>query len=90
MSNYGWIITHDLIEFGLDRGTTGPRSIPDDILERLKKGDGKKFTLHDDDGELCYKGRYIGPEDESMFGPLDDFGMPNAGCTEIRYGGKVL
>lgn len=43
----------------------------------------------DDDGEVYYHGRFItatgeyGSEDD--FGPLEDFGGPNAGCTEIQY-----
>ena len=41
-----------------------------------------KFRMYDDDGILYYEG--ISTNDSS-FGPLDDYGMPNAGCTEIRY-----
>ncbi len=42
-----------------------------------------------DDGELYYTGRSDGLEPDADcdagFAPLYDFGMPNAGCTEIKY-----
>jgi hypothetical protein len=49
-------------------------------------GDGseltEKFRLLDDDGIVYYEGR---SGDSSDFGPLDDFGMPNAGAARIQY-----
>lgn len=58
------------------KGLSGPRGY---------KGDGSelthKFRMYDDDGELYYEGRC----DEESFGPLDDFGKPNAGATSIEY-----
>jgi hypothetical protein len=51
-------------------------------------GDGTELTcafkMFDDDGELYYEGR----SKEIGFEPLDDFGMPNAGCTYIQYKNK--
>lgn len=41
-----------------------------------------EFRLYDDDGELYYSGRQNQHGDG--FEPLDQYGMPNAGCTEIR------
>jgi hypothetical protein len=41
--------------------------------------------MYDDDGELYYEGYSLAGSD---FGPLWDFGMPNAGCTGIKYKGK--
>ena len=44
--------------------------------------------MYDADGELIYSGRIITRDDsgsETDFAPLDDFGKPNAGCTEIWY-----
>lgn len=78
------------------KGMTGPRDIGPDHLATLEavakagfnryQGESvRKFQMRDDDGELYYTGLYIGPDDENMFGPLDDFGMPNAGATEISY-----
>ena len=82
------------------KGMTGPRNIGQDHAETLRsvasagyskyQGESvRKFKIYDDDGELYYTGLYIGPDDgdlgDDAFGPLDDFGMPNAGATEIRY-----
>jgi hypothetical protein len=61
------------------------------MIAKAKKG--RAFAMYDDDGELYYRGRIwtaAEPGTEADFGPLDDFGTPNAGCTEIRYGGKTL
>lgn len=95
---YGWIITKDNLHEkwmkedpelagSSGEGTIGPRYIKKEILAALKKGKGRLFKMYDDDNELYYTGRYIGPEplDEFAFGPLDDYGMPNAGCTRIDY-----
>ena len=84
MSRYGWIITRDLINEEAV-GTTGPRWISDEISARLMRGEGISLRMYDDDGEHYYSGRYIGPDDDAMFGPLRDFGAPHAGATEIRY-----
>jgi hypothetical protein len=90
-STYAWIITRDYLaeeDGGLmpEKGTTGPRDAPDAMLAQLAAGEGTPFRLYDDDGELYYDGRLIGDsESEDAFGPLDDFGRPNAGATEIRY-----
>lgn len=88
--DYGWIITEDHIskECGdkSEVGISGPRNISKAVLARLKKGEGVKFKLYDDDGILYYEGLQIeGDEgDEGTFAPLDNFGMPNSGCTELK------
>jgi hypothetical protein len=41
-----------------------------------------RFRMLDDDRELYYEGR---SGNSSDFGPLNDFGMPNAGATIIQY-----
>jgi hypothetical protein len=87
---YGWIIDTDHIEGGRSNGTMGPRDISPNIelmLETDKKC-GKRFRMFDDDGELYFSGRLLFGTDadgEVEFAPLDDFGTPGAGCTEIRY-----
>jgi hypothetical protein len=43
------------------------------------------FRLYDDEGNLYYEGRSSDADSEDAFNPLDDFGTPNAGCTEIGY-----
>jgi len=79
-----WVITKDkLADPDSKQGTlanavgvTGPYGY---------KGDGKeltsRFRMKDDDGEVYY----YGFSREAGFEPLDDFGMPNAGCTTIEY-----
>jgi hypothetical protein len=48
----------------------------------------QKFRLLDDDGEVYYEGlmedvnKYGG---DLPFAPLDDYGMGNAGCTELQF-----
>ena len=58
-------------------GLTGPSTY---------KGDGSeltnKFRMLTDDRDLVYEGR---SSSNSSFGPLDNFGMPNFGCTIIEY-----
>lgn len=71
-------------------GVMGPRDALDYHLELLKAGSGDTFELRDDDGILYYTGRCIAddPDDEeACFGPLRDYGAPNAGCTSIRWPG---
>jgi hypothetical protein len=92
MSTYAWLITKDHLveqfpEQGSDEGLTGPRDITREQEERLKKGEGHAFRMHDDDGELYYSGRLLGDRDDEIegFAPLNDYGMPGAGCTTIQY-----
>lgn len=75
-----WKITKDhLFDPELDKessvGTEGPYnfSIDEDMPY--------EFRMFDDDHNLCYEGVCS----EESFDPLDDFGMPNAGCTYIQY-----
>lgn len=94
MNDYSWIITEDCMhdasfDFSRDQAGTSNNGTKT-VEEMLKKSihssteDMKLFRLYDDDGNKYYEGVYVG-EDEDMFAPLDDFGGPNAGCTEIRY-----
>lgn len=91
-TRYGWIIDTDHLWTRGQRneaGTRGPRNLPDDIAAELSsRRKGRKFRMYDADGELYYSGRIITRDDsgsEDDFAPLDEFGKPNAGCTEIRY-----
>jgi hypothetical protein len=83
MSSYHWVITTDHIDEGKSRGLQGPGGSTASVDEIT--ANGLAFRLNDDDGELYYEGVYLGPDDENLFAPLDDFGMPNAGCTSIQY-----
>jgi len=117
---YGWIITKDLLAeetlrtgegdgFVTEVGVIGPSNIHPGLEARLANGEGLRFRMKDDDGEVMYEGRIVfedhdikvtryvpfdgvrftrGITDsvpEEGFGPLNDFGMPNAGCTSIEY-----
>jgi len=96
-ASYGWIIDTDHMPdkdapegTNLNaKGVTGPHNISPSIESRLTAGEGRTFKMKDDDGELYYTGRIITPKDEEQgemdFAPLDDFGKPNAGATEIHY-----
>ena len=44
----------------------------------------ERFIMKDDDGNLYYGGLIQGA-DYQGFEPLDDYGQPNAGATEIHY-----
>lgn len=101
MSHYAWIIDKDyLAEPNAEPGSlaynaatvTGPSDAPEELIDLLKRSEkrGKPFRMYDDDGELYYRGRVIAQDGHELderteFGPLDDFGRGNAGCTDIRY-----
>jgi hypothetical protein len=86
-----------------DAGVIGPSDAPEALIERLKlpSKPGQTFRLYDDDGILYYTGRVLfeGKDDQGKpirietadeadaFGPLNDFGTPNAGAVELRYFG---
>lgn len=88
-AKYGWIVDVDrLAEDGRsDVGRFGPRNTHMGIWARLvgTASDFKRWRCKDADGEIYYEGRYIGPEDNNLFGPLEDFATPNAGAIDIAY-----
>ena len=88
-SNYAWIITQD--NMGNDKGLMGPKGCK--ATPEMIKSEGKKFRLLDDDGEIYCYGYFIDLEDneglgESAFSPLDDYGEPSLGATDIQYKNK--
>lgn len=95
MNGYAWVIDRDHLD-GDAKGTTGPSTAPQPLLDALTKGEGVRFRMYDDDGELYYTGRIVALHDDGtrqtakdcgdeFFGPLTDFGGPGAGCTYIQY-----
>ena len=86
---YAWIIDTDKISNGQDNGRISASSahgMAGTYVADLKKGAGTRFRMLDDDDEVYYEGRFVGDHDsEDGFIPLDDYGMPNAGCTSIQY-----
>ena len=81
---YRWKITRDRInDDGSEKGISGPRGCDDNL-----KTNPKRFSMYDDDGECYYEGMIYG--DYDGLEPLDDFGMPNAGCTYVKMGGEII
>ena len=84
--SYAWVITKDLIGEGGQDGMHGPYGVsltPDDIEKHQR---AEEFIMKDDDGIIYYEGVFVALKDSATgFEPLYDFGMPNAGCTEIHY-----
>lgn len=76
-ADYRWAITKDLVSDGLDVGVQGPYNLNPELIDNETA-----FRMYDDDGELYYEGFLYG--DFNCHEPLDDFGMPNAGCTTIK------
>ena len=52
-----------------------------------KAGPVRAFRMFDDDEVLYYEGEgnCLEHDDGTGFEPLDDYGMPNAGCTIIEW-----
>lgn len=119
-SQYAWTIDRVNVkelgdDMGEEVGTFGPRDASDELLDRLKRGDGHVFRMVDGDGIWYYRGRIVftdteatpnarltkmnpgdnpiwiecGSIGEEGFGPLEDFGTPNAGCVDIQYRVRV-
>ncbi len=99
MRPYAWIIDIDHMPdedaaegtYCNAKGVWGPRGADITFLKALKTDPaaGEQFQMFTDDHDLLYTGRLIGV-DTTGFEPLDDFGTPNAGCTEIWYDGEQL
>ena len=90
---YAWVITTDHFDSS-DRGSEGvigPRSAKLSKDEIVNHPDRKFFTMKCDDGHDIFSGYLVG-SDTTGFEPLDDFGMPDSGCTEIWYleNGKMV
>lgn len=87
--NYYWKITWASALVKEDKGTVG-HSDADETLTRKESWHSQTgnvdFKMYDDDGEHYYSGVIFG--EYGGFEPLDDFGMPNAGCTWIEYRNK--
>lgn len=80
--HYGFVITRDHLD---ERGMCVHGPANSSLTSEEIIAHGKPFRMLDDDRNLVYSGMYCGPDDETLFSPLDDFGMPDAGCTVIQY-----
>ena len=84
-----WTITKDLIaEPDAPAGTNlnaaglvGPSAATMTAAQITGHARAVSFRMRDDDGELYYEGVMVG---DDLFAPLDQFGMPNAGCTSVE------
>jgi hypothetical protein len=99
MSTYAWIITRDFISDDTPYERWGKDSVPVNISgphgatpEQIAKAasGGAPFKIYDDDGIKYYEGRFwaddgSGSNSGDAFGPLDDYGTPNAGAVTIKY-----
>jgi hypothetical protein len=89
-ARYLWIIDRDHLsgigEYSYE-GMTGPTYRRPGLDAQLRRGEGEKFVMRDDDGELYYSGRIVG--EYTGFEPLDDFGTPSAGATTISMWNPV-
>jgi len=74
-----WYISKDEIDDGT---AVGQWQGDEYTLEECKENCSIAFRMLDDDREIYYHGK---SSDSSSFDPLDNFGTPNAGCTEIQY-----
>lgn len=89
-SSYAWTVNYDHLDHKRVC-VIGPHNSTEaqcEILLHPRTNSDKltRFKIYDDDGELYYSGYFLGDSfDEDAFGPLDDYGTPNAGATEIRY-----
>ena len=86
-----WLITSVHLDYFDDEvGTMGPMHCNLTAAEVRAHPDRARFRMYDDDGIHYYSGLIVEDPDASGFEPLEDFGMPNAGCTRIDYleGGK--
>ena len=84
-----FIITKDNVEDDKSGvGVMGPWHASDRDKARLQSGEGIKFRLLDDDGNIYYYGRRLETSDadeayggETELAPLDCWGTPNAGAV---------
>ena len=82
-AKYRWKITRDRIDDGESQGIEGPANLDPNVTDNPVR-----FALYDDDRNCYYAGMLDG--NYSGFEPLDDYGMPNAGCTYIKIDGEIL
>lgn len=94
MADYCWVITYVNTkavgeECADEKGIAGPRGATEEQIALAKShtSGSVSFKMYDDDGVHYYTGRiwHKGGENHCDFQPLQDFGTPNAGCTEIAY-----
>jgi len=89
---YYWIIDRDYTaepgaEVGTNMNARGISGGATRLIDYPVKVTPQRFVMKDDDGISYYAGRLYGG---CGFEPLDDYGTPNAGATEIHINGELL
>ena len=64
-----------------NKNSTGPLTLANMISGHPS---ASRFRLRDDDNIPYYEGFMLLGDDGRDLAPLDDFGSPNAGCTEME------
>ena len=99
MSTYGWMITGvNDSDCRTDLCTMGPSDVPESLREilRTQKLPCVLWRCFTDDAELVYMGVLLEMENDralsldemsatALASPLDNFCMPNYGCTRIQH-----
>ena len=78
-----WTITFDHLENHAVE-VVGPHGAILNSEEIKNHRDAIQFRLYDDDGVLYYSGSMVLGDDCRDLAPLDDYGQPNAGATEME------
>jgi hypothetical protein len=85
----GWIITNNIIDCDEKQIKSDEKISFDSESKKLVRNDRKlktfKFRMLDDDNEVYFEGYCTDNSSEYAFSPLDEFGMPCYGCTDIQY-----
>jgi len=90
-ARYAWLITEDRISDGDAKDVMGPSTAHPDLVEAVQRpGEHRiRFRMYDDDGGYYYGGYLTydpnDDSDEPPYGPLRDFGLPDAGAVRITY-----
>ena len=79
---YAWLITRDLISLSRLCGLIGPKGCG--ITEEEIMATGKAFRLVGPCDVVHLEGIYVGPDDITMYAPLDELGIDYR-CTGIQY-----
>ena len=83
---YAWTITSCKEELvGKHRNVVGPAGATMDWREIRSHPLRQRFRMLDDDGTILFYGFLVEQGEDDGFQPLDDFGQPGFGCTEIHY-----
>lgn len=88
MTAYEWAITKDYVgDNSKTIGIVGPRGATRSAREIADHPESKQFRLVDDDGVILVGGYIVEnrPDYCHGFEPLEDFGEPSLGATEIYY-----